>query len=364
MTHAITPLEQTFLDLAAIDEVHPHEDQVLKYIKRRLHGAGVEVKQDKTGNIVARLAGGTGGAVAFVGHVDIAAPLKGRQIIVEDDVIKTDGKGLLGGDDKTAVAAMLELADAVRAGEVTPAQPVELVFTVGEEPGCMGAKALDMSLVTAKQALVFDWLGAVTNVVTRSPAYYKIDVEFTGKAAHPAHWQDGKNAGAALIAAAAQIQQGEYAPDVTCNIGIFGFGEARNQVPGRATLQAELRSYDTAKIEAAAAQVKAVFEQAAADHGLTAGLTFVKDSPAYELNRSGALFSAVAAAHTRLGIKTKLESTFGCFDGNILAGRGLEVVMLGAAYHNPHNVDEYVDRDELAGVLAFAKQLTLVDLSI
>lgn len=363
MTPAITPLEQTFLDLAAIDEVHPHENQILQYIKRRLDESAVQYRQDTAGNIVARIEAGGGEAVALAGHVDIAAPLNGRQIIVEPDVIKTDGAGLLGGDDKTAVAVMLELASAIHAGEVKPARPVELIFTVGEESGCVGAKALDMSLVTAKQAVVLDWLGAVNHVVTRSPAYYKIDVAYLGKAAHPAHWQDGKNAGSALIAAAAHIQQGEYAPGVTCNIGIFNFGEARNQVPGRATLQAELRSYDTAKIEATAAKLKAVFEQTAQKHGVAAELSFEKDSPAYELDQSGKLLGAVTQALAAQKLKPQFEATFGCFDGNILAGRGVEVIMMGAGYHNPHNVDEYIVRAELANVLAFAKQLTLIDLN-
>ena len=260
MSLPLTSLEQTFLDLAGIDEVHPHEDKVLAYIEHRLTEAGVPYDQDQAGNIIGRIPGGAGEPVALVGHVDIAAPLAGRQVIIEDARIKTDGTGLLGGDDKAAVAAMLELAGAVGRGEVKPSRSVELIFTVGEEAGCVGAVALDMSLIKAKSALVLDWTGRVNRIVTKSPAYFKIDIEYVGRTAHPAEWQDGKNAGSALIAAASQLRVGEYAPGVTCNVGIFGFGQARNQVPGSATLQAELRSYDTASIEAAAAEIKQLFQ--------------------------------------------------------------------------------------------------------
>src|SRR5664279_4228718 len=120
MAKPLSTLEQTFLELVAIDGVHPHEEEVLAYVKKRLEAAAVPYQQDKTGNIVGRIAGGNGPAVAIVGHVDIAAPLNGRQVVIEADVIKTDGNGLLGADDKAAVAAMLELADAANRGEVQP----------------------------------------------------------------------------------------------------------------------------------------------------------------------------------------------------------------------------------------------------
>ena len=159
MTTPNQSLEKTFLELAAIDEVHPHENKVLSYIERRLKQADATYHRDQAGNIIARLNGADSGAIALVGHVDVAASLDGRKVLVVDKTIKTDGTGLLGADDKAAVAIMLELADYVHTtGEALP-RSVELVFTVGEEAGCVGAKALDVSLIRAKQALVLDWLG-------------------------------------------------------------------------------------------------------------------------------------------------------------------------------------------------------------
>lgn len=355
MTTPLTPAEHIFLELAAIDEVHPHEQQVLRYITRQLDLAKVAYRQDSAGNIVATLPGGSGPAVALVGHVDIAAPLGGREVVMTADRIKTDGKGLLGADDKAAVAAMLELANQVGRGTIEPTRPVELIFTTGEEAGCVGATALDMPLVTSKQALVLDWTGPVNRIVTRSPAYVKIDVTYLGVAAHPAHWQDGKNAGAALIAAAAQLRVGEYAPEVTCNIGIFGFGKARNQVPGQASLQAELRSHDMPSLAHATADIRALFERTATEHHIEAKLSFVQDSPAYQLSQTGSLFAAVTRALASVHLRPQLEATFGGFDGNILADRGLDVVILGAGYYNPHSVDEYLARSEFQELLEFLR---------
>jgi tripeptide aminopeptidase len=342
----VSALEQTFLDLVAIDEVYPHEHKVLEYITTRLNSAGVSYTKDEAGNIVATIPAATGLPLALVGHVDIAAPLSGRQVVIQPDVIKTDGTGLLGGDDKAAVAAMLELATAVAIKSLVPGRPVQLVFTTGEEAGCVGAVALDMNNITARQALVLDWTGRPNCVVTKSPAYVKIDIEYIGKAAHPAHWQDGKNAGAALIAAATKLKQGEYSPGVTCNIGIFNFGKARNQVPGRASLQAELRSHDKAALSKAVSQTKALFENVAGEYDIKPVLSFVQDSPAYVLDQSGVLFSRLTTAMSQIGLEPHLEATFGGFDGNILADRGIETIMIGAAFYNPHSVSEYLNRSE------------------
>ena len=67
-----------------------------------MSSAKVAHTQNVAGNIVAHLPAAIGETLALVGHVDIAAPLAGRKLIVEADVIKTDGTGLLGADDKTA----------------------------------------------------------------------------------------------------------------------------------------------------------------------------------------------------------------------------------------------------------------------
>jgi tripeptide aminopeptidase len=345
MSKPITALEQIFLDLVAIDEVHPHEKEVLAYIKHRLERAGAQHYQDKTGNIIASIAGEGGQVLALCGHVDIAAPLGGRQVVIDDTSIKTDGTGLLGADDKSAVAVMLELADRVHSGQLKLARPVQLIFTVGEEAGLQGANGLDTTLLSAKQVLVFDGDGPVTDVISKSPSYYSLDIEYIGLAAHPAEWSKGINAGAALIDAANQFKMGEYEPGVTSNIGIFSFGKARNQIPGSASLKAEMRSHDKQKLERAVAQVTDLFVRVAGVHNVT--------MPAYELDEASELFSRAQAAFSKLSLRSQLIPTYGGFDGNILAGKGLEVMIFGAAYYDAHSINESLNRAEFSQLFEF-----------
>ena len=119
---------------------------------------------------------------------------------------------MLGADDNTAVAVLLEL-----------------IYTVGDEAGCVGAVQLDKGLVKAKMTLVFDWVGCVNTVITQSPPFCKIGVKYLGRSVHPAHWQHGRNAGTRLFVAAGNVSQGEYVPGVTCSIGQVRVGDARSR---------------------------------------------------------------------------------------------------------------------------------------
>lgn len=347
---------QTFLELAAIDEVYPNESQVLAYVKKRLTAADIMYQQDEAGNIVARIDGQGSETIAICGHVDIAAPLLGRQIVREDDIIKTDGRGLLGGDDKTIIAAMLELADYVKHQSEQPMKTVELLFTVGEEAGLKGAQAFHQDLMQAKDVLVFDWVGGVNHIITESPAYVCVDVTYHGQDAHPAEWQHGKNAGAGLMAVASSLTQGEYAPDVTFNIGLVQIGNARNKVPGTASLKAEIRGFDAEKVTTAAKSIEVAFTDGATQYDLSATVEVLKQCSAFKLDTQGALLKNIQAVLGQMHLSPVFESTYGCFDGNVFAERGCQVVILGAAYYNPHSPAEYVKISELRQMLVFLQK--------
>lgn len=350
-------LIDTFLALAAIDEIYPHEDKILSYIKQRLTQAGAPYRQDKAGNIVARIPGKSAEALGFATHVDIAAPLHGRAVIVTEKVIKTDGTGILGADDKAAIAALLELADAVYRAKQPPERTIEMLFTVGEECGLRGAKALDTSLLCAEQFIIIDMAGPINVVVTKSPANFKINVQYTGKAAASALWQDGKNAGAALIHACGSLQQGELEPGVIFNIGRMQLGDARNQVAGVAWLEAELRCYDATKLETVANRLDEHFSKVAAEYDISAEVTIDKTTGPYSFNPSGVLFAQVEKTLQKMQLTPDLIEVFGCFDGNILAGYDKEIVVMGGGYYNPHSHDEYLDIAELNQVFAFVRQV-------
>jgi len=347
----------TFLELASIDEVYPHEDKVLAYIKHRLERAGVTYQQDTTGNIVASIPGETKERLAIAGHVDIAAPLHGREVIVTPEVIKTDGTGLLGADDKAIVALLLELADHYKATNRKPKHRLEFLLTVGEEAGLIGIQNFDYTLLQATQILVFDMLGTVNEIITRSPANFKIDVTYQGKDAHPAEWYEGVNAGKALLAAASALPQGDYAPGVIFNIGVVRIGDARNKVPGAAMLQAEARGFYKTQVTRAVNGIERHFRAIAYDYNVTPTIVLNKNVGPYELDRSGELLQKIDNILAKMHLSPHFQETYGCFDANVLATHGKEVVILGTGYYHPHSQDEYLDIAQFEQVFDFLKRI-------
>jgi tripeptide aminopeptidase len=235
------------------------------------------------------------------------------------------------------------------------------VFTVGEEAGLYGAIELPAELVPA-EILVFDWVGGVNQVVTNSPAMRKIDITYTGKAAHAGLYKEGINAGAALMEAGAALgdRQGEYAPGVNFLIGQGGFGAARNQVPGTAWLQAELRSHNLEDVEKAVKEVCDHFQAVADKYGVKAQIDLMRQSDPYALREDSPLFNRVTKTLKQMDLEPVRSTSFGCFDANIFnVIEGKTAVVMGAAYYNPHSVEEYVDRREFLQLYEFLKLMAV-----
>ena len=99
--------------------------------------------------------------VILQGHLDMVCEksddsdfdfsCEGLRLNVEDGFLKAEGT-TLGGDDGIAVAYMLALMDS----DDIPHPPLELVFTVDEEIGMLGAQAFDMSNLSGKKLLNID----------------------------------------------------------------------------------------------------------------------------------------------------------------------------------------------------------------
>ena len=99
--------------------------------------------------------------VIFQGHLDMVNEkdedsdfdfsCEGLRLYTEDGYVKAEGT-TLGGDDGIAVAYMLALLDS----DDIPHPPLECVFTVDEEIGMLGAKALDMSQLNGRTILNID----------------------------------------------------------------------------------------------------------------------------------------------------------------------------------------------------------------
>ena len=195
-------------------------------------------------------------------------------------MVRSDGRTILGADDKAAVATLLIVArDLV---QEPPAADVEIVITPGEEIGLQGAKALDLSLLKAGAVFVLDSEGAPGTIIASAPTLKAVDAVFTGVAAHAGMApEQGRSAVVAAARAVAMMQLGRIDDETTANVGVVKGGVAVNVVPERCEVRAETRSRDLTKVTAQVEAMIAALNLAAAEVGVDVDVDVHEDFRGY-----------------------------------------------------------------------------------
>ena len=214
-------------------------------------------------------------------HMDTVGKDTGIRPQIRDGIIYSDGTTILGGDDKSGVAAILEVLLSIRQDKLDH-PPLEVVISVGEEVGLQGAKWLDKSKLRARQGYVLDSGGAIGSIVLSAPSQDSLRVVVHGKKAHAgSEPENGINAIRVASEAIAAMPLGRIDFETTANIGVIEGGTATNIVPDEVKIRGEARSRNTAKLAAQTAAMVRALEEAAAGHGTRADITVVRQYSAY-----------------------------------------------------------------------------------
>ncbi|MGC9361107.1 MAG: M20/M25/M40 family metallo-hydrolase, partial [Anaerolineae bacterium] len=240
-------LLDVFLDLVRIASPSRQEQEVASYIRAYLEDLGIAVESDQAGNLYAYMEG-DGTPLAFTAHMDTVVPCEGVTPLVENGVVRSDGTTILGADDKSGVAAILEAVTALSEGSVVH-RPLDLLFTVQEEIGLFGAKAVEVDRLRARMAIGLDAEGQQGTLVVSAPGQNSLEAVVHGKAAH-AGVEPEKGVSAIRVAAEAiaSMPLGRIDEETTANIGVISGGRATNIVPDRVEIKGEARSHDEAKL--------------------------------------------------------------------------------------------------------------------
>jgi len=145
-----------FIKLAGINGVHPNEEAIGKELCAQLDALKISYKQDEIGNIIASIPGTVPDSptLVFSAHQDTVSKTSADAIRNDGVTIYTDGKHILGADDRAGIAVILEGVNSVMEQNL-PHPEIKLVFTVGEEVGLVGASKLKPEDVTTRPALGF-----------------------------------------------------------------------------------------------------------------------------------------------------------------------------------------------------------------
>jgi tripeptide aminopeptidase len=287
--------------------------------------------------------------------MDTVGPAGAIHPVVEGDVIRTDGTSVLGGDDKAGIVAILEAIRVLRERAI-PHGDVEVVLTICEESGLMGAKHFDTSRLTARRGIVLD-VDGVAELITRAPAGNRMAFTVHGLAAHAGVCpEQGLSAIQMAATAVAGMKLGRLDHETTANLGVIQGGLATNIVPDRVVVRGEARSLSVAKLEAQTEHMRQRFEQAVAGRSVQVGGREHRARLEVEVSRQydpldvpegAGIVALVTGAARAIGRRCPTRSTGGGSDANVFAARGLEMANLACGMRDIHTVHEWVDVRDL-----------------
>jgi len=335
-------LLDTFRALTHINSPSGAEEPLARYLLPVLEDLAFTVDQDEAGNLIAK-APGVGEPFLLCAHMDTVEPTEGIVVLETDGVFHTDGSTILGADDKAGIAVILE---AIRRAERRP--PLDVVFTVHEEGGLHGAKALDLKRLRARQGLVLDSGGPIGTLVTGAPSQVKVTASIHGVAAHAGGSPEkGVNAIVLAAQAIARMTLGRIDGETTANIGVIRGGQATNIVPDLVEVWGEARSHDEAKLSAQAESMKRALEETAAAGGGRAEVEITDSYHRFRIPADDLLVQTFSRVAEGAGFPPTTVRGGGGSDANIFNAKGLTCANMSMGMANSHGKDEYVRAEDM-----------------
>ncbi|MEB3286305.1 MAG: M20/M25/M40 family metallo-hydrolase [Vampirovibrionales bacterium] len=362
------PVIRRFEAIAPIDNPSKGEAAIRSHIAQTLTGYGLEQQHiDGAGNLFVKVPGKLAlSPLMLSAHMDSVPPCYGIEPVRDCDqrtgrpIIRSAGKTILGADDKSGIAVMLELARELSEEGFENNRPLEFFFSTEEEIGLNGAKGFDITQSEAACCYVLDGEGRVGMIFNAGPSQDNLQINVTGKASHAGIEPE---VGLSAIQLAAEYVGrlsispgiGRLASDLTCNLGVIEGGKANNVIAPDVLIKGEARSHSEEKLQALITS----FEETA--QAVVAACTHPGVTPGIELKtlrRYNHFF--VPEAHPAIlevwkacqihGVSPLIAPMNIGSDAHILNQNGLPTVVLGMGFHYSHSLGEFIYCEELAQV--------------
>lgn len=349
-----------FIQLVKVDSESRNEKQICELLAEQLGELGFSVhrlpvpEQVSNGfNLYARLDGVIEESVVLSCHMDTVTPGIGIEPVIEDGIIRSKGDTILGGDDKSGIAAIMEAVRCIQA-ENQQHKTIELAFTVHEEGGLFGSQHFDMSYIRSDKAIVLDTGGPIGTIVNAAPGQQKIVAVIKGRPAH-AGLAPEEGISAIQVAAEAinQMKLLRIDEETTANIGVVQGGNATNIVMPEIKIVAEARSLNDNKLAAQVTHMIETFQSVAEKHGAKVEIDSTRAYNAFVIPDDNPHVASVKAAFTATGINPYTKRTGGGSDANNFNAKGLTTVNVSTGMAKVHTTEEFIAVEDMIKVTEF-----------
>jgi tripeptide aminopeptidase len=356
-------LHETFAALCRIESPSGHERACAAWVSAELEAMGLEVDEDgsgpaadsDTGNLLVRIPGRRPESILLCAHLDtvpLAAPV---EPIVIDGAWENANDGILGADNKSAVATIVELARRLTADGEPPPVGIEILFTMCEEVSLRGSREFDASRLDSSFGYVFDHATPIGEIVIASPTHYRIVANFHGRAAHAGvRPEAGRSAVVAAARAISAMALGRLDAETTANVGMIAGGSAINVIPEHCRVEAEVRSLDEARAAAVTTETIDHLQDAADAQECDLDLNVERMFRGFAVKSRAPQLAVAERALRACGYEPRPITSGGASDANSLEAAGFPCLNLADGTERNHEPTERISVQSLESLLELA----------
>ncbi len=269
---------------------------------------------------------------------------------IEGDIITASGKTLLGSDDKSGVAAIMQAAEFLMNNPSIKHGDIKILFTPDEEIG-QGTAMLDMKKLGAKYGYTLDG-GEAGSLEDETFSADGVTMVINGVIAHPGYAKNklvnALKIGAEILHA---LPTAEWAPEATEKKEGFVHPVRFEGIAEKATLEFIVRDFDDEKLKQHGERLKTIAENVAG-HYLGASIEFYIHEQYRNmkqiLDENPQVAAYAAEAINRAGLDVKTESIRGGTDGSRLSYMGLPCPNIFTGMQGIHSKLEWIGVNDMA----------------
>jgi tripeptide aminopeptidase len=359
-------LHASFEQLCRIPSVTGNERAVADWLTAELQGLGLKVTEDgagaivpagaNAGNLLVRIPGRRQDWLFLCAHMDTVPLTADPEPVIRDGGWENAGEGIIGADNKAAVACLVELAHHLVA---EPAEiGVELLFTISEETGLNGAAAFDLTQLHSAFGYVFDHASPIGEIIVASPTHMRLRATVRGRAAHAGlHPEQGVNAITAAARGITALPQGRLDAETTANIGLISGGTASNVVAERCAIEWEVRAIEQERVDTVVTEAVDALQDAADGYGCDLDIELNTSFTGYRVRLSERSVVLAERALRRIGYEPRPISSGGGSDANAFRLGGFQCTNLANGTERAHEPGERVGIRELEDGFALVSAL-------
>jgi len=365
----VKELPRLFVRLVSIPSPSGEEKAVAEFIENFIGKLGWRVWRDAagkrnnstTGNLYAYLDSGCRQSILFVAHMDtVQQPEERVSVRFDGEVFRSNGKTILGADDKAGIAAMLFSAAIFQKKNLH--YNLLFIFTTREEQGVMGSSLVEIpKSIRVKYVFNIDHTDVPGVFVTKSLGFQTFIIDVLGKAAHAAmNPEQGVNA---IVVASEIIQSLPIGRNVqsgsTMNIGIIHGGARTNVICDQVDLKGELRGFSVSTMHNLRLKIVSVCKQLEKEHRAKVRVVFDRADtvPPLEEIQGQLIRTACLSACRSIGIKAHFVSTFSTSDANQFSSRGYQVISVARGGADVHSTKESIHLHHVLQTAELIRQL-------